>query len=311
MLWVERANPLTQNPDTNSVRKAFENLEFKVVVEQFMTDTANMADIILPAKNMFEQSDLIGSYWSPYVQLRQKILEPSGEVKPESEIWYLLAQKIGISQETILQNLPVPGDAGTEAFLNDKLRPFPELGWEALKQGPLLPASNQEIAFENMVFRTPSGKIELFTPEARQRWNANELADFKELTEIEETDTDDYPLLLITPCTKNRIHSQFGNLAWMKALEPEPLVHIHPVNAQVRKIKDGDMAELFNQRGSIRVKACITAGIKKGCISLTNGWWAASGGNANFLSKGRETDMGFGTAFHDTMVEIKKADWEF
>ena len=77
-VWIERGNPLLQSPDTNNVKKAFSALEFKVVVEQFMTDTAAIADIILPAKDMFEQSDIIGSYWSPYVQFKPKVIQSSG-----------------------------------------------------------------------------------------------------------------------------------------------------------------------------------------------------------------------------------------
>ena len=91
--WIERGNPVLQSPDTNSVKKAFSALEFKVVVEQFMTDTAAIADIILPAKDMFEQSDIIGSYWSPYIQFKPKVIESPGEVMPESEIYYPSCKK--------------------------------------------------------------------------------------------------------------------------------------------------------------------------------------------------------------------------
>ena len=91
---VERGNPITQNPNTNTLLKAFRHLEFRVVVDQFMTDTAMEADIILPAKTLFEQSDIIGSYWNPYVQLKQKVVEPAGEVKPETEIYYLLGKSL-------------------------------------------------------------------------------------------------------------------------------------------------------------------------------------------------------------------------
>jgi anaerobic selenocysteine-containing dehydrogenase len=75
MIWVERGNPIAQNPDTNTVLKAFRKLEFRVVVDQFLTDTAMEADVVLPAKNMFEQSDIIGSYWNPYVQYKPKVVE--------------------------------------------------------------------------------------------------------------------------------------------------------------------------------------------------------------------------------------------
>lgn len=117
MIWVERGNPLTQNPNTNKVREAFRKAEFCVVVEQFMTDTAHEAHIILPAKNMFEQCDIIGSYWNPYVQLKQKVVEPAGEVKPETEIYYLLANKLGMDKEEIRENIPEPTDAGVEKYL--------------------------------------------------------------------------------------------------------------------------------------------------------------------------------------------------
>ena len=73
--WIERGNPLLQSPDSNNVKKAFSALSFRVVVEQFMTDTASIADIILPAKDMFEQSDIIGSYWSPYIQFKPKVIQ--------------------------------------------------------------------------------------------------------------------------------------------------------------------------------------------------------------------------------------------
>ena len=94
--WIERGNPLLQSPDSNIVRKAFSDLEFKVVVEQFMTDTAAIADIILPAKDIFEQSDIIGSYWSPYVCFKPGIINPPGDVMPESEIYFHLAKRLGL-----------------------------------------------------------------------------------------------------------------------------------------------------------------------------------------------------------------------
>ena len=80
MAWVERGNPITQNPESHTVLEAFRGLDFRVVVDQFMTDTAREADIVLPAKSMFEQSDVIGAYWHAYVQLKQKVIDPPGEI---------------------------------------------------------------------------------------------------------------------------------------------------------------------------------------------------------------------------------------
>ncbi len=167
MIWVERGNPLTQNPDTNTVLKAFRALDFRVVVEQFFTDTALESDIVLPAKNMFEQTDIIGSYWNPYVQLRQKVVEPAGEVKPETEIYYLLAQKLGYTEEQLKGLLLPPGDNFVEDFLNEKLAKFPILSLDALRQGPILAPGLQEIAFSDFKFDTPTGKIELYSKQAK------------------------------------------------------------------------------------------------------------------------------------------------
>ncbi len=307
MIWVERGNPVTQNPDTNTILKAFRKLEFRVVVEQFMTDTAREADLILPAKNMFEQSDIIGSYWNPYVQLKPKVTEPAGLVKPETEIYYLLAKEMRYGDEEILKYLPIPGNEAIEAYLQQELSKFPELDYETLKQGPMLAALHEEIAFADHKFETPSGKIELYSEQAKFKWNVNPLPNYVPL-QIDDRTNKDYPLFFLSPNTKNRIHSQFNNLEIIKVFSPEPFVEINPHDAQNRAIKDGDRVKVFNSEGSFTLKARFNYGIKKGCVAISNGWWISQGGTTNFLSKGRLTDMGFGTAFHDTKVEIERTN---
>ncbi|MFA5974118.1 MAG: molybdopterin-dependent oxidoreductase [Lentimicrobiaceae bacterium] len=301
MIWVERGNPLTQNPDTKTIRKAFRQAEFRVVVEQFMTDTALEANLLLPAKNLFEQSDIIGSYWNPYVQLKQKVVEPAGEVKPETEIYYLLAEKLGMDKAEIRKNIPEPNDAAIEAYLQKELNRFPELSIEKLKQGPQIANQYEEIAFADMIFSTPSGKIELYSEQAAQNWNVDKLPDF---VPLEKDST--YPLYLMSPNSKYRIHSQFGNLQIIKQFEPEALLGIHPEDAKERNIVNHEKVQIYNAQGFTEVKVAFDYGIRKGCVVLTNGHWASDGASPNFLSKGRETDMGHGTAFHDTRVEIKK-----
>lgn len=310
MIWVERGNPVTQNPETPTVLKALRGLEFRVVVEQFMTDTAREADLILPAKTMFEQSDVIGAYWHPYVQLKQKVLEPPGEVKPESEIYYLLAQRLGFSgAEIAAANIPAPTDEAVEAFLRQKLAPFPELTLEKLREGPLIAPGHQEIAFSDLAFPTPSGKIELYSQEAAQRWGVDPLPDYFEPQESlrrESPQSQKYPLYFMTPNTKNRIHSQFNNLQMIRQVSPAPFIAIHPGDARLRNIADGERVRIFNDRGELRLPARLDFGLKPGCVAVTNGWWIAEGGAVNFLSYGRETDMGYGAAFHDNLVEVEK-----
>ncbi|WP_372753857.1 molybdopterin-dependent oxidoreductase [Labilibaculum sp.] len=300
-IWVERGNPLSQNPDTNAIRKAFRKADFRVVVEQFMTDTAYEADLILPAKNMFEQSDLVGSYWNPYVQLKQKVLEPAGEVKPESEIYYLLAQKLGFSKEEIRKNIPEPNDEAIEDYLNGFLDEFPELSLEKLKEGPQLADSYEEIPFADYQFPTPSGKIELYSQQAKELWGIDSLPNYVPLAEQK-----DFPLQLISPNSRNRIHSQFGNLEVIKQFEPEACLLVHPLDAEGRGIENLERIKLFNHKGNAEVKVQFDLGLRRGNVVLTNGHWAINGAAPNLFTTGKETDIGHGTAFHNTWVDMKK-----
>ena len=306
MIWVERGNPVAQNPDSNATLKALRRLDFRVVVEQFLTDTAAEADLVLPAKNMFEQTDIIGSYWNPYVQLKPKILEPAGEVKPETEIYYLMAQRLGLSREEISKWLPEPGDENIQAYLKQRMTAFPELKWEELLEGPVLAPGLEEIAFSDLRFKTPSGKIELQSEDAKKLWGVNPLPSYEELVEGEARHKAKYPIQLLSPNTKNRIHSQFGNLAIIRQFATHPYLEMSAADALERGISDGDMVMVFNARGEMNVKAKLSFSIREGCASYYNGLWLSEGGTPNLFSKGRETDMGHGAAFHDTLVQIER-----
>lgn len=308
MAWVERGNPLTQNPETNTVIEAFRALEFRVVVDQFLTDTAREADVVLPAKTFLEQSDVIGAYWHPYIQIKQKVIDPPGEVKPETEIYRLLAEKLDLPADFVA-SIPGPSDAEIEAWLEKKLEPFPDLTLERLKEGPVPIPGHQEIAFADLSFPTPSGKIELYSTEAAERWSVDPLPRYVEPEESTRRGTPEskkYPLYFMTPNTKNRIHSQFNNLSMIRRLSDRPRAMIHPDDAGDRGIADGERVRIWNDRGSFVVEARFDYGLRKGCVAVTNGWWMEDGASVNLCSRGRETDMGHGAAFHDNLVEVAK-----
>jgi anaerobic selenocysteine-containing dehydrogenase len=304
---VERGNPLAQNPATHTVREAFRALEFRVVVDAFLTDTAREADLVLPAKSFVEQSDVIGAYWHPYVQLKQKLLSPPGEVKPESEIYWHLAQRLGIPAADLAGRIPAPSDAAVDAYLEQRLAPWPELSLERLAQGPVLSPLFRPVAFADLRFPTPSGRIELRSEEAAARWGVDPLPGFTEPVESprrNDTTAARYPLQFLTPNTKNRIHSQFTGLAMLRPLSPHPLAELHPQDAAARGIGDGDPVEIFNARGRLRATAWLNHGIRPGCVAVSNGWSGGDGGSVNVCSAGRETDLGHGAAFHDVQVEV-------
>ena len=296
--WVERGNPLAQNPDTARVRAAFRALEFRVVVDSRLTDTAREADLVLPAKTLFEQTDVIGAYWHPYLQIRQKLLEPAGAVKPETEIYWHLARRLGLATD----GLPEPGDAAVEAYLAARLAPFPGLTLERLREGPVLAPGAQEVAFEDRVFPTPSGRIELQSEEAVARWGVSALPGFTPPREAAAG-----PLLhLLTPNQKNGIHSQFLSHPGIRAVDPGPVLRLGLEDAAERGIATGDRVRVHNGRGELVLPARLDLGLRPGCVVVCNGYGQAEGGPVNLLSLGRETDLGHGAAFHDNLVAVEK-----
>jgi anaerobic selenocysteine-containing dehydrogenase len=295
--WIERGNPIIQSPDSANVRKAFNKLKFKVVVDEFLTDTAKEADIILPAKNMFEQSDIIGSYWSPFLQFKPKILDAPAEVLPESEIYYFLSKKIGLDTE----NIPQPGNENIEKWLEQRIKGYSAITLEDLRKAPVIPPSLQEIAYEDYKFETPSGKAELYSLNAGKLWGVSPLPAYV----ADEKKNPEFNLLLLTPNMGGRIHSQFGNLEIIRNSFNEPGARISPVEAEKRNIKNGSKIRIYNENGSVITSAIISARIPEGTIVFPNGIWLNEGGGGNELIRAKETDMGYGAAFHDTMVETE------
>ena len=204
---------------------------------------------------MFEQTDVIGAYWHPYIQIKAKLIEPPGEVRPETEIYWRLAQRLGFTKAEIEERIPAPSDAAVEAWLESRLEPFSELSLERLRKGPILAPGTQEVAWSDLVFPTPSGKIELFSEEAGARWGADPLPTYG--PNVERPATGGTPQTIRSssspPTPKNRIHSQFGNLPSIRAIDPDTFADMSPVDAAARGIVDDDRVRVFNDRGKIEV----------------------------------------------------------
>jgi anaerobic selenocysteine-containing dehydrogenase len=303
--WVERGNPIPQNPETPAVVAAFRRLDFRVVVDEFLTDTAREADVVLPAKNLFEQTDVIGAYWHPYLQLRQKLVEPPPGVRPETEVYWALAGRLGVDRAAMDAHLVPPG--GEEAWLARRLAPWPDISLDRLREGPVLAPGAAEVAFADLDFPTPSGKIELWSGEARSRWGLDELPVYREPVESQRSElAARYPLVLLTPNTRTRIHSQFGFLATLRRIEPGPVLSMSPDDVLARGLADGDRARVFNDRGELHLPVRLDGGIRPGVAVVPNGFWLHEGA-VNVLSAARETDMGHGAAFHENLVQVERA----
>jgi len=299
--WIERGNPVTQLPGSNEVVRALKAIPFKVVVDQFLTDTAALADIILPAKGMFEQADVISSYWSPYVQYKPALIDLPGEVMPESEIYFRLAGKMGMN---VTGTSGIPSPQEYDKWLAERVGDTEGCSLQQLKEAPRIPQQVEELAYSDRKFSTESGKIELWSDTAVKLWGVAPLPSYDPPDDFNEAHL---PFRLMTPCNASRIHSQFGNLEMIRYVTDKPVWEISVTDARKLGLKNGDIIRVFNSNDVVRGRVKITARVRSGTIVFPNGVWLNEGGGVNALITPSETDMGHGAAFHNTRVGVEKA----
>ncbi|HZK40489.1 MAG TPA: molybdopterin-dependent oxidoreductase, partial [Atribacterota bacterium] len=297
-IWVEQANPMTSNPNINLLAQAMNKLELIVVADLFLTDTVRMADIVLPAASMYEYYDLISGYGNSYIQLQQRIIDPPGECKHESEIYRLLGKKFGFNLDYLPENnLDTIEKIIGNSNLNTRV--------DELKEKPYLHSNYQEIAFSDFKFNTPAQKIEFFSQRMEDRWGQNPLPFYNEPTENKYSSPElyaKYPLTLITTHALNKMNSQFSSRG---ISQEEPFIWINPNDAKNRGINDGEKVKVCNERGNLILKAILTEKIPSGIVHTCFGWWdGVHQANLNKLTGEYISDIGYGTAFHNCLVEI-------
>jgi anaerobic selenocysteine-containing dehydrogenase len=295
--WIERANPASQNPAAHRIREALGRLDLVVVVDQFLTDTARLADYVLPAKTMFEAEDLVTAYWHPYLQRRAKIFDPPGEVMAESEIWRRLGELAGYDTSWF----PVDRDAYLRALMPEGHA----AAFDGLLEAPLDVSGQGEVAFEDHVFPTPSGKVEFASAQATALWGVDAVPDYEPLAEgAEAAAGGTYPLQFLSCKTRDRIHSQFGNIDWVRDIERPHVLDIHPADAAARGIADGRMVAVWNDRGRVEIPARVTSGIRQGVVHVLEGRCHDSDPDINVLIDEGTTDMNHGATFYECLVEV-------
>ena len=297
--WIERGNPGSQNPGAPRVRAALSSLDLVVVVDQFMTPTAMCADIVLPAKTLFEEEDLVTGYWHPYLQWRARVQDPPGQVKPETEIWRLMCERLGYETTWF------PADRG--AFLRGLLPEGHESALEALMERPLDLSDQGEVAFANLQFPTPSGRVQFSSTEAGDLWSAGAVPEYEHLDEGHASAlAKRLPLQFLSCKTRDRIHSQFGNLDWVREVERPHVLDINPQDAAARGITDGARVAVRNDRGRIELAARVTPGIRPGVVHVIEGWSHEGDPDVNALTGEGITDMNHGATFYECLVEVER-----
>ncbi|HGM5489821.1 TPA: molybdopterin-dependent oxidoreductase [Serratia fonticola] len=296
--WIMTMGVMTQLPNTNMVRKALEKVPFVVVADNLMSSTALYADLVLPVTTIFEDVSLMAGVRSHYVQLMEQAVEPPGEAKPDYWIFARLAERFGFGE---VFNQPI------EHYINACLQGS-GITLEQLKQGPVLPVSGDWIPFENGEFRTPTRKAHFFIEE----WQKKAFSPVVTYLRVNESPKGSpelaakYPLMAVQRKLARSIHSSHGMNEWILEVQRnKPNVMIHPQDAQQRQIKHGDWATVFNQRGEHRAIAVVTTHIKRGVVSLDNGWWEQQGGSSSHVTNDAVETLGTGHCCNSTLVDVR------
>ncbi len=315
-LYVYNANPAAVCPDQARVLQGLRRADlFTVVHEQFQTDTADYADVLLPATTQLEHFDLHGSYGHLYVQANTPAIAPLGEAKCNTDVFRLLARKMGFEPELF--------DVTDQQLAEQALRPghlpaaFPprdglqDISLARLqREGPLrLNLPHHYAPFAEGGFGTSSGKCELYSPRLAQQ-GLDPLPTYTPPHEDPQTRPElaaRFPLQMLSPPVPSFLNSTFVNIATLRAEAGEPTVQIHPRDAETRAIEPGQWVRVFNERGSFQARAVVGPTVKPGVVVSQGIWWnryTPDGVNCNTTTSTALTDFGAGATFFDNLVEV-------
>ena len=289
-LYVFSSNPAITAPNQNVVRKGLmRNDLFTIVHERFFTDTCKYADIILPATTSVEHDDIYNSYGHYTIGTGYKLIDPVGESRSNWQVIAELAKRMGLE----------------DAFFNLSER---ELIEQIVHTSSRISKRDQELILngepvemtvpENykMDFKTPSGKIELYNPQ-----------DVEPLIRYMPPYGDNGPFWLIIGNDIRILDSSFCELDFN---DPELMkLRIHPEDAKMYNINDGAEVEIYNDRGSVKIKAYYDDEVQRGTLVTLGVWWQSQSSDPhvaiNALTASRPTDQGWGSTFYDVQVHIR------
>lgn len=310
-LFVYNANPAAVAPDQEAVRRglAREDL-FTVVHELFPTDTVDFADVVLPATTTLEQYDIHKSYGHLYVSLNQPSIAPVGESKPNTEVFRLLAARLGLDHPALRDT---DEQLARQAFRFD----HPHLAgvtFERLERetSVRLSVGTPFRPFADGRFPTPSGRCELFS-ETLAAGGHDGLAAYVPPRENRDSAPElhrRYPLAFISPPAHHFLNSTFSAQPTFVRRESEASLTLHPDDAAARGIPDGALVRCFNDRGSFLATARVSDAARPGVVVGLSIWWAKmcpGGRNANAVTSQELTDLGGGATFYDVLVEVEQA----
>jgi anaerobic selenocysteine-containing dehydrogenase len=293
MLFVYNCNPAVTMPDQNRVLRGLARDDlFTVVFDQVFTDTAQYADMMLPATTFLEHYDIAKSYGPITMQLARPVIDQVGESRSNADVFADLLRRTGLDAPTD------PADDLENMFQVLDGLPPPH-GAELRERGvATAPWNGRPVQFVDVFPLTANRKVHL-CPEALDREAPLGLYGFQA-----DPETADYPLALISPASERTISSTLGELP-----RPKVRLDMHPDDAAPRGIEDGDTVRVFNQLGEVQVFARVTPLVRRGTVAMPKGIWRRHTGNgltSNALVPDSLTDLGGGACFNDARVQVER-----
>ena len=295
-LLVYNSNPVAVAPESGAVVRGFAREDlFTVVLEHFQTDTADYADIVLPATTQLEHWDIHTAYGHTDVLLNRSAIEPLGEARSNTQIFRDLAATMGFNEPCFADS-----DEALCRTAFDGVLDFDVLLRDGFASLPL-----PDAPFAQGGFATPSGRCEFFS-EALQRSWGDGLPDHVPNHEPAGSDAR-YPLAMISPPARNFLNSTFVNVQSLRDIEGQPLLEMHPTDAAARGLMEGQTVRVFNDRGSYHCVLRLNGRAREGVVNGLGIWWrklGLNGTNVNELTSQKLTDLGGGPVFYDCLVEV-------
>ena len=303
-LVIFNCNPAATSPDARRVRAGMLRDDlFTVVLEQRMTDTADLADVVLPATMQPEHADLHDSYGHLYLSWNEPAVPAPGECLPNSEILRRIAARLGFDHPALqISDLEFAGEMLAQADI--ELHDLRAEGF--LRIGP----QRDSAPFAAGGFPTPSGRVELFS-QALVDAGHDGLPTYQPPFEaVDDELAERFPLVLLAPAGRFFLNSTFAQLDWHRGKMGGPTIWLHPADAASRGLVDGDTVRCHNDRGAWTAALAVSDAARPGvCFTLKTQWPKLSPGgeNVNACTPERDTDLGGGPTFHDNRVEVSAA----
>ncbi len=314
-LYVYNANPAASAPNAGKVAEGLLRADlFTVVHELFMTETARYADIVLPATSQLEHVDLHKPYGHMTLQYNTPAIAPLGEARSNWDVMRALAQALGFQEhwlqddaETVIREI-----VEKTADQSSRLAGITLDRLQAEGALPLYIPEDEKVPFANGVFRTPSGKVEFYSAQAIEK-GYDPVPDWQlevetTLKRRRTTPASNEPLPLLCPAAHHFISSTFGNQERMITKEQVPTLQIHPLDAEARNIRSGQLVRVSNERGWCRLVAEVTEDVRPGVLATTTVWWpqfSPDRRNVNWTTSDRLADFNGGSTFYTNLVSIE------